>query len=222
MFVKSFFKKRVSKWSARISRGFTLMEMIIVVAIIGLITTIALANQSSLSNNVLLSNLSYEIGLSLREAQTYGISVKAGDSSEGFRGGYGILFRSDMPEEYYLFHDFNDNKFPDEADGEIVDTYKIQNQRGNQITRLCFAAPCNVSNEVEYMTIIFRRPNPEPIFQAGTVQSGGNLDPDPAFTSTGAAYIVVNNRTNDNCKTIVVEQTGQIRVDIGTPKVCEN
>ncbi len=225
MFSRSFIKKviqKIGQIKTSVSRGFTIAELTVVVGIIGVVTTIALANQASLSNNVLLSNLAYEVGLSLREAQTYGISVKAGDSTAGFRGAYGILFRSDEPLEYYLFHDKNDNKLVDEGDGEIVDTYKIENQRGNSITRLCFNIPCDVDRDVEFMTIMFRRPNPEPIFKTGTIGVGGSLEQNDPAVIIGPAYIVVNNQQKSNCKTIIVESTGQIRVDAGTPGVCTN
>lgn len=225
MFSRSFIKKfiqKIGQIKRSVSRGFTIAELTVVVGIIGVVTTIALANQASLSNNVLLSNLAYEMGLSLREAQTYGISVKAGDSTSGFRGAYGILFRSDEPLEYYLFHDRNDNKTVDEGDGEIVDTYKIENQRGNSITRLCFNIPCDETRDVEFMTIMFRRPNPEPIFKTGTLGVGGALEQNDATVIIGPAYIVVNNQQKNNCKTIIVESTGQIRVDAGTPGICIN
>jgi prepilin-type N-terminal cleavage/methylation domain-containing protein len=207
----------------RASKGFTIAELTVVVAVIGLVTTMALANQASLSNNVLLSNLAYEVGLSLREAQTYGISVKAGDSTAGFRGAYGILFRSDKPLEYYLFHDTNDNKTVDVDLGEIIDTYKIENQRGNSLTLFCFDIPCDQDRDVEFMTVMFRRPNPEPIFKTGVLGVGGALIQNDAAVLIGPAYIVVNNQVKNNCKTIIVEATGQIRVDstIGNA-VCTN
>jgi prepilin-type N-terminal cleavage/methylation domain-containing protein len=232
MFKRSLLKKKIvrviEQMKTSVSKGFTIAELTVVVGIIGVVTTIALANQASLSNNVLLSNLAYEIGLSLREAQTYGISVKAGDSTAGLRGAYGILFRSDEPLEYYLFHDRNDNKIVDEADGEIVDTYKIENQRGNSIVRMCFDLPCNVNNSVGdayggggYIAIMFRRPNPEPVFKTGPLNGaslGASISPD----EIGPVHIVVNNQARNNCKTIIVESTGQIRVDSGTPDVCVN
>jgi prepilin-type N-terminal cleavage/methylation domain-containing protein len=224
--IKSFLAKITGLSKARLAyeriRGFTIAELTVVVAIIGLVTTIALANQSSLNNNILLSNLTYEVALSLREAQTYGISVRASSDggTQSFAGGYGVLFRADQPLEYYLFHDTNDNQEVDVDLGEIVDTYKIENQRGNSITRICIA-PCNLNSQVEYITVMFRRPNPEPIFKIGVIGAGGVLIQNTG-SIPGPAYIVLNNQAKNNCKTVVVESTGQIRVDSSDPKVCED
>ncbi len=79
-------------------RGVTLIEMLIVVAIIAIITTVLMFNYSDFSSNVSVRNLSQEVALSIRKAQTYATSVRSIEgtdivTSKAFDG-YGISFNT--------------------------------------------------------------------------------------------------------------------------------
>src|SRR6185312_4659547 len=97
------------------TKGFTLVELRVVVAIFLIITAITLGNQSRFSSDILITNLAYQIALSIREAQVYGIGSKgvADNSSSGinnFQAGYGIhIGASDdltlKPTSYNVFAD---------------------------------------------------------------------------------------------------------------------
>ena len=73
-------------------KGFSLPELIIVIGIFIIISTIAMFNQGKLSSSVLLTNMAYEVGLAIREAQTYGIGVRSEDAGTNFTGQYGAYF----------------------------------------------------------------------------------------------------------------------------------
>src|SRR3989344_3825107 len=81
------------------SRGFTLIELLVVTAILGIVSTLVLANNTRFGGAVLLENLAYEIGLSVRKAQVYGIAVRRFGETD-FSAGYGIHFNSAMPTTY--------------------------------------------------------------------------------------------------------------------------
>jgi prepilin-type N-terminal cleavage/methylation domain-containing protein len=85
----------------RLQAGVTLIEMLIVVAIIAVVSSVIMFNYSDFSSNVSVRNLSQEIALAVRKAQTYATSVRPIEgtnsvSSASFPG-YGIVFTTDNP-----------------------------------------------------------------------------------------------------------------------------
>lgn len=76
-------------------RGLSFIELIVVVAIMGLISTIVLFRQAKFSSDILITNMAYQIALSIRQAEVYGLSSKKVDTGSlitNFRSGYGVLF----------------------------------------------------------------------------------------------------------------------------------
>jgi prepilin-type N-terminal cleavage/methylation domain-containing protein len=61
--------------------GFTLLELLVVIALMGIITGITLSNYSGMNKSVELQNTVYNVALSIRESQVYGINKKL-DSAE--------------------------------------------------------------------------------------------------------------------------------------------
>jgi len=84
-------------------RGFTLVEMLVVLAIIAIVTSISLFGQSTFNRSILLTDTAYEIALSLRDMQSRGLS------SRSFGGvanaGYGGRFTAATPSSFVLFAD---------------------------------------------------------------------------------------------------------------------
>lgn len=79
-----------------LQQGVTIIEMLVVVGIIALVSSVMLFNYSDFSTNVSIRNLTQEVALSIRKAQTYATSVRpieglVGVSSREFSG-YGASF----------------------------------------------------------------------------------------------------------------------------------
>jgi prepilin-type N-terminal cleavage/methylation domain-containing protein len=209
-------------------KGFTLVELVVVVGIFTLIMSVALWNQRSLNNNILISNLGYEIALAVRETQAYGIGVRArtgASTAQDFRGGFGMFVDLSSPQQIIVFNDLDNDQVYD-APTEIFATYQFRNQNGNRITALCAEQnanqPCGIGGPTSYqqLTILFKRPNPEALFSAvGTKGNGGSTG-----VKSGPAYIVINTPTQNNCRAIIIDSTGQIRVESATSetRACVN
>lgn len=104
-------------------RGFTLVELMVTVAIVVLVTGIALVRYGSFNNSVLLKSQAYEIALDLRAAQTYGVSVSGQNAGELYSA-YGLYFDLSTPNSYQLFQDENGNRTMDTGEA-VGETYLI-------------------------------------------------------------------------------------------------
>ncbi len=210
--------KRLSGQRSARTAAFTVVELIVVVAIFALIMSVALWNQKALSNNILISNLGYEIALAVRETQAYGIGVRAKSGAslaQDFQGGFGINVDLDNPEQLVVFNDLDDDKIY--SNNETFAIYKFQNQSGNKIVAVCAEHPSNTpciaggGTSFKEATVVFKRPNPEASFRADYPLGGGT-----AGVKSGPLYIVINTPGNNNCRVVAVETTGQIHVESAT------
>lgn len=84
-------------------RGFTLVEMMVVLIIIALITTVAVTSQSTFNRSLLLTDTAYTIAFSIREAQSLGLSSRVANNY--YDAGYGVYFSTVTPKSYVLFAD---------------------------------------------------------------------------------------------------------------------
>ncbi len=146
--------------------GFTLIELMVTLGIMTLITGVMLADHAKFGGQVMLRNLSYEVALIAREAQTYGVSVRHIGSVDEFESGYGIHFSASDPTHYKMFTDTYAGASRGE-DGlrntplEDVNTYTIG--RGYKINKICAGASCEmVCNSCSgSLDILFKRPEPD-------------------------------------------------------------
>ncbi len=164
-------------------RGFTLVEMLAVMTVFVVITTITLASNSRFGGNITLETLAYDIALSVRQAQVYGIAVRRSDvGTSDFERAYGIHFNASQPTTYQLFTDIAE--FPSElGDGrydcptpgdpntcELVENTTMRG--GYSIIDLC-VRPLNQSEMCgqDELNVIFRRPEPDAYIRSDGVQT---------------------------------------------------
>jgi prepilin-type N-terminal cleavage/methylation domain-containing protein len=197
--------------------GFTLIEMMIVLAIFAVITSVAMFNQTGLNSSILLTNLAYETALAVREAQTYGIGVRATAGSGIYDNGYGAYFDTSRPNNIFIFNDLNSDHIYTESPSELQSLYTIANQRGNKISWICYGAfPCQPEGILipgQKISIMFKRPNPEATFWLIDNSS-------PPAQVAGPAVINITNYNGTSCKFVIIEVTGQIRVQNSAGNNC--
>ncbi len=149
----------------KFSKAFTLAELLVSVAIVSLIMTTVLFNYSVFNDNLALSAAAQEVSVAMREAQTYGLTVKEVSAGGGqFTSGYGIYFDLSNAGSYIVFVDTNNNQRYDVGSGcgsgstECVEKFDLRN--GVTISNLCSGGVCPPNAQTKMLHITFLRPNP--------------------------------------------------------------
>ncbi len=184
-----------------VKRGFTVVELLVVMSIFTVITTLILVSSSKFNSDTAVKNLAYDIALIIRQAQVYGISAREfGVGSGSFNYRYGIHFNASNPDTIIMYADSNANNTYDGV-LEQVDVYTLKN--GNTVSSLCVTPPSGPAicgPTITRVDLLFKRPNPDALIhanpQAGVYQS--------AEMTLRAA--------NGTTQRIVVYSTGQISI----------
>lgn len=156
----------------RFRTGFTLIELMISVAIIGIITAVVIFNQSDMSDRISLNNVANNMVLQARQAQVYGISVKG--ISNVFTNAYGVHFNINVGSggSNAIYYTFVDGLSPGTANGYMDTTTCTVGStecvarnyitRGNKISRICAINSSGVCNygTIGRADITFLRPDP--------------------------------------------------------------
>lgn len=187
-----------------LGKGFTLVELLVVVAIMLILTTFILVRHSRFDSTTLLRSLSYSIALSIRQAQVYGTSVR-GIGSVGtvvYSPGFGVHLSDTEPTRYFLFGDADGNRAWQAS--ETVTTQTL----GRSFTIRDFCAvtaggstSCMSTGAIDWMTIYFRRPNPEAIIYTSNVGA-----------TYAHAYIQIQSSAESGVRSVKVTSVGQISV----------
>ncbi|MDP3645696.1 MAG: prepilin-type N-terminal cleavage/methylation domain-containing protein [bacterium] len=196
-------------------KGFTIIEMLVVVGIIVVVTATVLANNAKFGGTILLQNLAFDIALSTREAQIYGLSVQKFRSS--FTSPFGVHFdiNGGNNKTYTVFADaigvengHYDCPNPlDKPTCELVQSTTIT--RGFHISDLCVTPisgteDCNAT----VLDVVYKHPEPDAYIRICTT---------PAQCSTTLnqrARVVVTSPRGDSTN-ICIEINGQISVHSG-------
>jgi len=164
------------------SKGFTLIEMLVVITIIAILTTISIPFYQGSRKKMLLQNITNKLAQDIRKAQEMAMATK--ESQCGIpKGGYGVYFVENQ-KKYILFADCDGNE---KYDGGIEKFKEINLEKGAQIYQLFPSSP---------LTITFSPPDPTTfINQTTTFQSAkifikiDNKTSSVEVLSTGLIYV---------------------------------
>ncbi len=202
-------------------KGFTLIELLTSFAIIAAVSSVVIFNHKKFNDNLEITNLSFRIGIALRQAQVYGVSTReikptntiSLTEAQRFGLAYGVHFdlnyTSTTLPKYIFFADKNPNEIYNSNDDITLETTTIG--RGNRISRICVLVSqppwtCSLANTTSpffttssfFIDITFKRPEPDAIFRT----NDGSLNGAEIQLTSPAGRV----------KYIIIYSTGQISV----------
>lgn len=213
----------------KFNRGVTVIELIVVVFIFTIISSITIFNYSSFRSSASIQNLADDIALSIRKAQGYAIGVRGYNS---IFSGYGIHFTlKTQPDTPYSGSNKSFVLFANISDPKVYNYSTMSPSCGDPITENECLEVLNITSSDEIsaikigldndevidagaegmVDIFFNRPNPEPTFcyMDGVADIPGSCD-----QSSGISYVVIKITNRDGTsKAVSIWNNGQISVN---------
>lgn len=229
--VKNFFSKQKvlqAMFLTKKQAGVTLIELMVVLGIVALVSSVLLFNYSDFSTNISIRNLSQEVALAIRKSQTYATSVQGVSLSGGDRSypSYGIVFSLEANSSPYLPTSKRFISFADiPATGESLPN-KIYDSAGSECGNVAYMSECLESISITSadtlfaietdatgrissgtVSITFRRPSPDAIICF--IPSG-----ESACLPDTISYVSLYFKSaKDLVRKVSVWNTGQINVE---------
>lgn len=198
------------------SKAFTVIELMLVVGVITILTGVFLLQQRQFDSTTLLRSLAYRTALSVREAQTFGTSVRFAGTGTNYKAAtaYGVHFSASSPTTYYLFADADGDRARAADGSEDVDTFILRNNfRIGDFSATAGTTASSTLNggTLTSLTIIFIRPSTDACFRTTTASVTSTSCPGGATSYTRADVRVSS--PGGATRSIVIYNTGQISVN---------
>jgi hypothetical protein len=205
--------------------------MLVVLAIIVIVTGIALVGQTSFNRSMLVTDTAYTVALSIRQAQSLGLSSRVFSGIQN--AGYGIRFNNGTTGSYTSYVDISPqasgnsqnaslcpghtitsgpearpgNCYYDTA-SELLQTYTFR--RGFKIGKFCGTTSAGTEycsdGTLSSLDIVFLRPNIE------TILTGNN-----ASLRFSSAYVRIDSPDSVGQRCVTVTSLGAISVNTTCP-----
>lgn len=215
------------------TKGATLLEMMVVISIFVVISTVTVFNYGQFNSSMSTQNLVDDIALSIRKAQSYAIGVRG--VNDIFLGGYGVRFSVNplvSGDEYkssnksfvvfaemgtknygYDYGSYNGCGGPTTND-ECLEILKILSSDEISSIKIYGASDSELATLVgdDALDIIFYRPNPEPFF----CYRKSPLDQYCFIDKEEVVYVKIDVKNTaggvETVRTIRISNSGQISV----------
>ena len=192
-------------YSNKGDHGFSIVELVVTIGIFAMMTALLVAKYGNFNQGTLLTNLAYDVALTIRNAQSYGLNVKNAPATNGdrfsnnFNIPYGVRFANGA-KDFVFYADSDSNGIYKSPDIVVSDT---SIKRNSSIGSLCIGSSesdCSATG-VTFLDVTFRRPDPNAIITK-------NND-----TTKTYGYAEITLKASDgSVKIVTVRSNGQIAV----------
>lgn len=101
------------------TKGFSLVELMVTVAVIIMVTIIILPNYRGIADQFALERSANKLSQDIRRAAEMAMSLRELPGGQAPKGGYGVFFDVSLVSKYKLYADINENESFDSGDLEI-------------------------------------------------------------------------------------------------------
>lgn len=211
------------------NKGLTLVELIVVISIFMIITSVAIFNYGNFNSTVSLQNLTDDIALSIRKAQGFAIGARGVEIGEDktFKNSYGVHFSVDtlptgslsgsnksfimftvpITDEKRYVDDGNAGEICNDGTNKCTELFSINSI--DEVKEIIIDGDIKTSGSLD---IIFTRPEPKANFcYRASSSNTGSCD----STNISRVDIVISNGQTEEqykTKTISIQNTGQISI----------
>ncbi len=150
----------------KLNRGMTYVELIVVLSIFAVMSSIVIFSYGDFQAKVDIKNLASDIALKIVEAQKSALSGKLPVSPPAnWKPSYGVYFNtstSTLQKQFIYFADLDNDKIHNQT---ALDTISIT--KGNYIEKIetCISSTCNLINPT-FLSITFKRPDSRAVFSS--------------------------------------------------------
>lgn len=223
------------KKNQNLESGITLIELLVSIFIIILITSVVVFNHRAFTDKLEITNLAFDIALTIREAQVSGIAVEQAPDVGGFENAFGVRFfigtggTGGNDKAFIRFVDLEGANGLYDGDFDCSPSSpecleKIEIGRGNKISHICYRKDnqnlkCGspIRGVPGGVDISFLRPKPDALTKFLN-RSGNHMESDPDGEDEGLddreAVICLESPLGRK-KSVHVLPTGQISVQDG-------
>lgn len=215
--IKNLKNKKINKFIS----GYTFIELIVVIAIFSIISSVVLFNFSDFSTNISLQNTTSDIALQIKEAQSDAISGRLNDTINVYvdsnmlsyyKPSFGMRFEVDRPRNFIKFTDLDKDRVYG-GDCSVNNTECLKDVKINgfdSITKICVVKTVDLSSceDVGVLDISFERPFPDAIISVNN--DGLNF-----FENNSAQITLVSSKGAQ--RKIIINAVGNISVEQVAP-----
>ncbi len=216
----------MSTFSLPSIKGFTLIELMVVVGIFAFMSALILANYPRFNAQIILENTAHEVALEVRQAQSFGLGVRETSRGSEEYPAYGVYIDeidgdSENKTKVHLYADEDESQ----TYTNMAERIEVLTLRNHYVAALCgdmkkdypSVGPFRTIDEVidfsnahplycdkDSIDILFTRPNPDAALKSYI--DGGSE------TEHNDIAIIVSTPKGD-VRSVVVWSTGQITVE---------
>ena len=187
-----------------LDRGFTIIEIVVVVGVIAIIAAVTLASFPEFSERIGIEQEAGKLVLALRKSQSYALAVREFQAGSGIFPPYGVNISMSDPTHYTIFGDINSSNRFESFLAEMVEVFSVEKRVS--IFQLCGNSQSTSVGSCAISSVDIAYIRPVPTISLIGVDGGIPL-------SYNDIKVVLRSLDGSIKKSVIIWSTGQISIE---------